>query len=807
MKKIILAILMLSILSVKTDAGFNFGITNAIKKQSKKIDEKIQEKIEAEINAKRNAPVLSWMAETNYTSDGLNPETGDAYTTYYFRVKYTDIDNSAPKTGYPKLFIKKNGIVISTAGFTMITDDANSYVVGRIYSYSTLLSTGDYTYYFEAYDSAGLLATGGPTTEKSGPTSSFSKKWTVMCYESYDNDLESSGLEDLEEMASVGSSSDINWVVQFDRHPGYSNEAVLNIPNWTTAKRFYVKQNSLEEKVDLGEVNMASSATLSGFIQWAVTNYPAEKYVLIFGDHGMSWEGFGADETTGDDDLTLEEIDMAMLEATQKTGINKFDLIGFDACLQADIQTLHIMKQYGKVYVASEETEPGYGWQYDKILDYLKNNPNTTSQDLGRKIADSYKTSFDQVADRKNEGLGITLSVIDLEKIATVETALNGLASALKQFTAGEDVPGNRPNWLEIAKSKEDTQNHGGDTYALDIYHLARNLMDNITEDVTITTDDMVRQRAFDCMTAIDSAVLYRINGTNRPFGYGISVYYPPYQNKYKNDYGDVSFAEMNLWAGYLTNYLEIESNDNIAPTIDTGADEETIDPDDPNDVVICTATITHVANDNDIASINFTLGKDNAGEVDIYGNVEVEPDEDDIFTSSIVVSMSWGGEWFAITGDGGTNYRFMAIKSFDYAGEDEEENNIYFAQVPAVYLSPGETDWNTEASTITLSFSVIISTESNEWEAGEFISAFEPSDTGPTPIDIKTNGMIRPIYQRITATDDRIEIRAPDFITIGSQGLDITLKSISAGNYKIGYTAVDYSENWAEDYADITVQ
>lgn len=540
MKKIILAIFMLSVLSVKTDAGFNFGITNAIKKQSQKLDEKIEKKVYEET---MHNPVLSWLGAGNYVSDGLDPETGDANTTYYFRIKYTDSDNNAPKTGYPKLHIEKDGIAISTNPFTMVAVDSNTFSVGRVYEYAVVLPTASYTYYFSAFDTTSLPAIGTPATiEMTGPTSSFSKKWTVMSFMSYDNDLEGCALEDLKEMAQVGSTSNLNVVVQFDRHPkgetdnhkpneNYSNEAVLNIPNWTTAKRFYMRQGSLEEKADLGEVDMASSATLSGFIQWAVTNYPADKYVLIFGDHGAAWTGFGTDETTSDDAiLSLEDIDSAMLEATQKTGINKFDLIGFDACLQADIQTLHIMKQYGKIYVASEEIEPGFGWQYDQILTYLKNNLNTTPQDLGRKIADSYKSSFDQATeeDRKNQGLGITLSVIDLEKVAQVETALNGLASAMKQLLSGEGAIGTRTDWLKIAEVNKNTENYGkggeGDesTYAFDIYDFSKLLMDK-------STDSWTQQQAYNCMTAIDSAVLYRIKGTDKPQSHGITVYFPPY--------------------------------------------------------------------------------------------------------------------------------------------------------------------------------------------------------------------------------------------------------------------------------------
>ncbi|MEW6557182.1 MAG: carboxypeptidase regulatory-like domain-containing protein [Elusimicrobiota bacterium] len=118
------------------------------------------------------APTLSWTGETNYTSDGLDPETGYSTTTFVYRVKYTDNDNDAPKTGYPKVYIKKSGTDITGSPFTMTQVDSGdtTYSDGKLYSYSTTLSTGtDYTYYFEAYDVWDTSATGTPTSSVDAP--------------------------------------------------------------------------------------------------------------------------------------------------------------------------------------------------------------------------------------------------------------------------------------------------------------------------------------------------------------------------------------------------------------------------------------------------------------------------------------------------------------------------------------------------------------------------------------------------------------------------------------------------------------
>jgi len=113
--------------------------------------------------------------------------------------------------------------------------------------------------------------------------------WTFMVYLDGDNDLEDAGIDDFLEMSSAGSDTGINIVVQFDRVPGYSSA----YGDWTSTKRFHITYGmtptSLEAVQDIGEANMGSPATLSDFANWAITNYPAERYALVFWNHGGGW--------------------------------------------------------------------------------------------------------------------------------------------------------------------------------------------------------------------------------------------------------------------------------------------------------------------------------------------------------------------------------------------------------------------------------------------------------------------------------------------------------------------------------------
>jgi len=120
-----------------------------------------------------NAPTLSWTGETNYTDDGLDPEAGHPNTNFVYRVEYTDKDNDAPASGYPKLHIKKAGLEISGSPFAMSAVDGGdtNYSDGKLYTYTQIgLALGtDYTYYFEAKDLWNSSATGEPANPLDAP--------------------------------------------------------------------------------------------------------------------------------------------------------------------------------------------------------------------------------------------------------------------------------------------------------------------------------------------------------------------------------------------------------------------------------------------------------------------------------------------------------------------------------------------------------------------------------------------------------------------------------------------------------------
>jgi hypothetical protein len=189
MKKINVVLFMLLMFSGSLAAGLHFGMTGAIKEEVKNLDNKVREKHETDAIQLNHAPVFSWTGETNYISDGLDPEIGTSTTTFTYRIKYTDADGDAPAIGYPQVNIRKKSTENTWSVFSM-TKITGDYVTGAIYSYSTKLSTGtDYLYYFWAKDSKGA-AVSNVTVEPinapdvSGPNNALSGPWFVQTVDS-----------------------------------------------------------------------------------------------------------------------------------------------------------------------------------------------------------------------------------------------------------------------------------------------------------------------------------------------------------------------------------------------------------------------------------------------------------------------------------------------------------------------------------------------------------------------------------------------------------------------------------------------
>jgi hypothetical protein len=343
--------------------------------------------------------------------------------------------------------------------------------------------------------------------------------WTFMVYLDGDNNLESSAIGDFLEMASVGSSANINIVAQFDRIPGYDS----SYGNWTDCKRFYITSGLTPDAAnavqDLGEVNMGDPSTLIDFVNWAKTDYPAQNYAVVLWNHGGGWraaelagkeetqaEGLAAtskedlifkavcwDDTSGGDSLYMSEVQSALATTG---GAN---LIGFDACLMGMVEVAYEIRSYGAVMVGSEEVEPGSGWPYNTVLADLTANPGWTPAQLGTCIVDRYYESI---------GNGIW----DTQAASNLAT-MNTLAATISSF--------------------------------------AQTMIDDHTNQTA------VKNAAQSVMNQISSTVIAEHHGSSQPGSHGLAIYFPATPGSFNSDYNGtiIDFPGDTLWEEFLADY------------------------------------------------------------------------------------------------------------------------------------------------------------------------------------------------------------------------------------------------------------
>ncbi len=347
-------------------------------------------------------------------------------------------------------------------------------------------------------------------TKSDTSTSSGNKNgtFTMMVY-MVGSDLESEngfGTTNLKEMMKVGSNDKFNIIVQTGGASKWHTSGI----SASTNQRWLVKKDKLEKIQDVGKADMGKPDTLSDFVSWGMKSYPADKYGLVLWNHGGgSIDGYGYDELTGNM-LSLSDINSA-LNKSVKANNKSFELIGFDACLMATLETGNILQPYSKYMVASEELEPGHGWNYTAITKAIADNPGISGDALGKVIADSFKAR----ATEQETVDEITLSVMRLDKIPDVVKSLEGLSDNIKT-----NIPDNN-KFNTIAKARGRAEGFGqssdGSSDMIDLADLANK----------ISSSSDYKQKGSDLVNAIKNAVIYKVAGNDKAEASGISIYFP----------------------------------------------------------------------------------------------------------------------------------------------------------------------------------------------------------------------------------------------------------------------------------------
>lgn len=376
------------------------------------------------------------------------------------------------------------------------------------------------------------------TTTEAPPIDAEAGTKTIMIYMVGSN-LESeygAASEDISEMLYADYDSDkIKIVIYTGGSYDWSNSDIPDDGN----SIILLEDGDLTVVEEDDDENMGEPETLSDFLDYSYTNFPAEQYSLILWNHGGgAFWGFGHDELT-DDSLYLDELDEAFANSPF-VGDNKLEWIGFDACLMATIETAHTLSPYANYMISSQESEPGWGWDYTFLEDI---EDAESGKEVGTAIVDYYidycESSFDAYPYSESN---VTLSVLDLSEIENVEAALNDLfAKANDDLTADT-----YPTYSRIrSKTKEIASEFTGE-YSYDVVDLV---------DLTSNMETLFPDEAANLNNALKNLVVY--NDANAVKSHGVSIYYP-YNAKDGTAYYIPTYASFDFateYTSFITNF------------------------------------------------------------------------------------------------------------------------------------------------------------------------------------------------------------------------------------------------------------
>lgn len=235
---------------------------------------------------------------------------------------------------------------------------------------------------------------------------------------------------------------------------------------------------------------------------------------------------------------------------------------GFDACLMAMVETGYAFRNIAGILVASEELEPGTGWQYDDWLKKLANNPPADPKTLSKILVDSYKKRYIQGKGIYKPDPTTTLSALHLTQMNNIAVELDKLSGVLIEKLNDQ--------LLTISASRNECSIYAPDEddkfYHIDLAHFL-DVLSKTNKDKQIVNQAKITQQT------VLKAMISNYRGRERAgsFGsYGLAIYFPPNEKSYKEDgYATggyekdnkvypVEFVQNYRWADFLHAYFKV---------------------------------------------------------------------------------------------------------------------------------------------------------------------------------------------------------------------------------------------------------
>ncbi len=362
--------------------------------------------------------------------------------------------------------------------------------------------------------------------------------WTIMFYMDADNNLEPYMWQELEVLESIGSTADINIIVQMDPYDDCDGTFRYYVTGAEQGISYPLYPADIVQT--LPEQNMADQAVLTNFINWSSDYYPAEHYMLVLRDHGAGWreddeifKGIIWDDTTGD----WEHIDLLELSQSLENSNIEIDVLYFGACLMQMVESFwemsSNMSKLPNYVIGSENStwSSHHAPAYEELFTKLTSNPDMNQQLMCEVLVNSYIDSFTTTTPA-------TMSAFQFssEFINNTPIIINNFSNALMNSSYQEAI--------STARSLAQSYELWDRPQYKDLYHFAQIIKDSVPDCQT---------EAQAVMDFINNVIVIEAHsGIGVENSHGLSTYLIDSPAEYDSSYDMLQFVTDTQWDEFL---------------------------------------------------------------------------------------------------------------------------------------------------------------------------------------------------------------------------------------------------------------
>ena len=377
-----------------------------------------------------------------------------------------------------------------------------------------------------------------------------SHQWNWLIYMSGDSSLSSQVDDDLS-------------LIESSQLPYYLNIIVLADKNGDADTRAYIIDSSGKEEISLGTINstwgnelrLDEVDVLADFLNWSHHAYPSENTFLEIWGHGKAWI-YAVYEGSESRSMNAVELGTALqkglalhwnAEKTQNRTL-PLDILGFDECAMANIETIMESPYLTDYYIGSEKDEPFDGWPYDEIIKELGTHPFLLpwnfSSTISHTIIDFYNAHPNEAGN-----IPVLFSVTRTHLAPEFLDAADSLFQKLGNRVSNE-------SFLAMLKDQRDETEEYERDYFVDFY-------DFLTK-VNAGTDDFEINYYIEELLALQDELIVLNLKTSDEVGtdpstenaQGLTIFFPESENHLKAPYPSLNFNRKTGWHLFLHEYI-----------------------------------------------------------------------------------------------------------------------------------------------------------------------------------------------------------------------------------------------------------